>query len=546
MGLGVRVSSNADQVGSEVAPHGPSRTLLQTELEPQCAMSELLAVMDDPIATVTALFTTNVGCAMCLVPCASADDAVFCLMGCLKRDEGSCTEEDLAAIEASGMPSSLAGRAELVRMMEVTARGCVRCIAETIASVCGGDCVPERLHIVTDYAYNPRPCLPELAQRISAGEASAFERAVAANEPFGLVIGELPGLPKLSDLFVPLDGPPQQRKVCKGLDSGTLAYECDPAVDGRVWAISPPSSDAPPLDTPIPSVGTDSAGAVHRAGCSGALRIDLESGRAVLPPASADGSSHTPIRFDLQWADCATLLPSDSLGPSVSGKVLDGLPATRAAAACWLSRYLGPQTMWCGPPIFAIELSGESVTLHTDLVVRSGTTLRISSSRRTAIVIGPHQIRVESGARLELDGLTIADSVLSSALVVRGSAAATRCTFVRCSVTTNLILSGLMDTFVPDGVGATLAAGGGAVYVAPSAAMELVDSSLRECTAGGAKVAAMGGAVFVDSKAQLQVLRSELRRNSVSGGSNGAFAGAIYIYTSAQASPCASRPSSRI
>jgi hypothetical protein len=212
-GLGVRVSSTTDQVGSALAPHGASRTLLQTELEPQCAIGELLAVMDDPIATVTTLFTTNVGCAMCLVPCASADDAFSCLMGCLKRDEGSCAEEDLAAIEASGMPSSLAGRAQLVRMMEVTTRGCVRCIVETIASVCGGDCVPERLHIVTDYAYNPRPCLPELARRISIGEASAFERAVAANEPFGLVIGELPGLPKLSDLFVPLDGPPQQRKV---------------------------------------------------------------------------------------------------------------------------------------------------------------------------------------------------------------------------------------------------------------------------------------------------------------------------------------------
>jgi hypothetical protein len=57
----------------------------------------------------------------------------------------------------------------------------------------------------------------------------------------------------------------------------------------------------------------------------------------------------------------------------------------------------------------------------------------------------------------------------SSALVVRGSAAALRTTFVRCTATTNMILSGVMDTLVTDGVGAFLAAVGGAVHIAPSA-----------------------------------------------------------------------------
>jgi hypothetical protein len=69
-------------------------------------------------------------------------------------------------------------------MLEVTTRSCVRCILETIAAVCGGDCVPERLHIAVDYMYSPRVCLPELAVRISVGEASAFARAIAASEPF--------------------------------------------------------------------------------------------------------------------------------------------------------------------------------------------------------------------------------------------------------------------------------------------------------------------------------------------------------------------------
>jgi hypothetical protein len=229
------------------------------------------------------------------------------------------------------------------------------------------------------------------------------------------------------------------------------------------------------------------------------------------------------IHFDLQWAGCSTFLPRfDSIGPSAEAKTLDfGGTASSSQtreAACWLSRFFGPQSHWQGAPNFAIELLGTSLTLETDLVVRSGTTLRLASSARSTVAIGPHQVRVESGARLELDGLTLADSVQSSALVVGGSAVALRTTFIRCNATTNMILSGVMDTIVPDGSGAFLAAVGGAVHVAPSASMEIVDSALLECSVGGAKVGAAGGAVFVNSKAQLLVLRSELRRNSVERG----------------------------
>ena len=55
----------------------------------------------------------------------------------------------MANITAVGMPSSLADRTQLIRMLEVTTRGCVRCILETVASVCGNDCVKDRLHIHT-------------------------------------------------------------------------------------------------------------------------------------------------------------------------------------------------------------------------------------------------------------------------------------------------------------------------------------------------------------------------------------------------------------
>ena len=55
----------------------------------------------------------------------------------------------MANITAVGMPASLSDRSQLIRMLEVTTRGCVRCILQTVASVCGDDCVKDRLHIRT-------------------------------------------------------------------------------------------------------------------------------------------------------------------------------------------------------------------------------------------------------------------------------------------------------------------------------------------------------------------------------------------------------------
>jgi hypothetical protein len=108
----------------------PSRTLLQAD--PQCSITELLDVQAaaDPVATVTEMFATNSSCAMCLVPCGSAGDALSCAAGCLKQDEGACTQEEVAALEAVGMPSSLADRAQIVHMLDATARACVRCILD--------------------------------------------------------------------------------------------------------------------------------------------------------------------------------------------------------------------------------------------------------------------------------------------------------------------------------------------------------------------------------------------------------------------------------
>ena len=66
----------------------------------------------------------------------------------------------MANITAVGMPASLADRSKLIRMLEVTTQGCVRCILQTVASVCGDDCVKDRLHIRTGREHLPPSKLP--------------------------------------------------------------------------------------------------------------------------------------------------------------------------------------------------------------------------------------------------------------------------------------------------------------------------------------------------------------------------------------------------
>jgi len=67
----------------ELRKSAPSRGLLQAEKF--CSMDELMSVQKDAAAAVTGMLSTNVGCAMCIIPCASAENAIGCAMGCVKQ-----------------------------------------------------------------------------------------------------------------------------------------------------------------------------------------------------------------------------------------------------------------------------------------------------------------------------------------------------------------------------------------------------------------------------------------------------------------------------
>ena len=214
----------------------------------------------------------------------------------LRQADATCTEADVANITAVGMPASLADRSRLIRMLEVTTRGCVRCILQTVASVCGDDCVKDKLHIRTgrerlhpsdchcggasfrsadsnsargpvsmraeDLMLKPQRCLEMLAQQLAKGEARAWAHTVETSEPFELSVWPKSG-GRVADTYVPTDRVYGGSAVYRGIAGGLVAYACDAATHGPVWALSSAASDE---------------AAWQR--CEGDLWIDEEAGEA--------------------------------------------------------------------------------------------------------------------------------------------------------------------------------------------------------------------------------------------------------------------------
>ena len=248
-----------------------------------------------------------------------------------------CTEADHAAMASAVMPSSLADRAHIIGLMERTVAACAKCVLQTVASVCGADCVKERLHIATDFEVEPMPCIPDLAARLARGEAERLAHAVAAGEPIGVVLPAVSS--HLTDLYVPVGGAGMYR----GMDSGAFARTCDEAEHGPLLAFSTTS----PMDGP------------DGARCDGELWIDLRTGRAMseLIAKGIEGTPSVPVDFELGWAGCSEHLPMDAPA-EVSTKAFAGAESG-AHIACWLRRFYGRQASLPGPngqPSFAVEL----------------------------------------------------------------------------------------------------------------------------------------------------------------------------------------------
>ena len=350
----------------------------------------------------------------------------------------------------------------------------------------------------------PQRCLEMLAQQLAKGEGRAWAQAVEASEPFELSVWRNSG-GRLVDTYVPTGRAYGDSAVYRGIAGGLAAYACDPSAHGPVWAFS--------------STILDEMGQQH---CEGELWIDKEAGQAYAQLDRSE-SSRVPLSFGLGLDACAGHMLLEVPVGSVKSF---GDKASPTEIACWFRRFFGPHSPpgWMGNTAsFSVGVPSAGFALLADIVVRSGATLRVSSNpaeARPVIVVGESELRVEAGAKLELEGLTIANSTVSSSLAVEGAATVAWCTFVKCRTTqANLVLGGVAEASVPGGLAASLSSVGGAALVAARGALDVTVSAFLECSATRGFTGALGGAIYAGSGARLSIAESELRLNSVEGGS---------------------------
>jgi hypothetical protein len=364
-----------------------------------------------------------------------------------------------------------------------------------------------------DLVLKPRPCLEVLAEQLAKGEAIAWAQAINAREPFELSVWTLSD-GRVADTYVPIGRAYGGSAVYRGIAGGLLAYACDAAAHGPVWALSLATTDEAAWQW-----------------CEGELWID-EAGHAYTQLDRSE-TSRMPLSFGLGLSVCAAHLPLEA--PVGMTKAF-GDYASPTEIGCWLRLFFGPHSPpgWMGSAAsFSVDIPSGSFALLADVVVRSGTALRITGTPaevQPIVVVGESELRVEAGARLELDGLTIANSTASSALTVEGTVAVAHCTFVRCNTAlANLVMGGVAEASVPDGTRAALASAGGAAFVAARGTMDVTASSFLDCSATKGLMIAAGGAIYAGSGARLSLVDSELRRNSVEGGVFTNAGGAIFL-----------------
>jgi hypothetical protein len=223
----------------------------------------------------------------------------------------------------------------------------------------------------------------------------------------------------VADLFTPETGDGFfGQQVFVGLDTSYRIYACDPADHPQLWAVS------------------GSTDREHWKRCEGLLWLDFRNSQARSRLASEDGAAVPLVVYD-NLGQCATVLRTPP--PSSAGTLRFGPETAPETVACWLMRFFGPQAATGGsrtPRIISLPGELPPVRLIADLVVRPGQTVPLIGGGNT-LVVGKHQLRVQRGATLDLQRVTIAESAFASALVVAGGVFMTNCTVRDCVAQAN-------------------------------------------------------------------------------------------------------------
>ena len=498
--------------GSGVEGAHAGRILLR-ETSPDllaCSKAVLSTLLATPSANRVAyameLMKTDESCAMCIILASQTPypDVTHALHGCLHQNENQCTDATGLARIVPLLPNvTLQNRDSIIELLELVEADCAYCILEAIEGACGEGCMKTALHISTDYPIIPRrSCFPELVRAIASAQAKAVRATMGAAAPFGLTTGPDAGA---TDLFVAAGETMHGSAVYRGIHRGEWLILCD-RHDGpgeeELWVIST-VEDRRAWDQ-----------------CEGRLWIGLETAQAHTDALTRSGDAGG-VHFELGMDECADVLATEASRLEPIFTDLGGanrraesssegtlLAFTEAASAtqvqCTLLRLFGAHSASVSPTTVRLPSRIDKVVLAGDLVVHAGTSLRLEGEATTTLIVGTKQLRIERKGQLELVGLTIADSVGSSALVSHGGQVVVRnTTFARCETRTNTFFRG-QESAVPQGSeanpplrGAMLGAFGGAMMVFWSEARLAVSgSTFINNTARGARVTNQGGAIF--------------------------------------------------
>ncbi len=519
------------------------RTLLQAEADAArpCSKTEIGAVLNanaDRMQVVGGLFSTNPACAMCIVLCKDAPglyDAGACILRCHNQNENSCGSQDLARMEHLLMNATLDDRPSLIRMLELAEASCAYCILSTYESVCGEGCIDRVFHLVTDFPVIPRACLPELASSLASVQAAATRVALRALRPIGLT---LPVQARATDIYAAVGEPFGGWPVYRGVHQQKYMFHCDGASTPEVWAISF-SNDRDVWST-----------------CEAELWISFDAAQVrtdLADPSRAIGGVHS----DLSVVHCHQQISTFGAGPATLPSTLEPenlsetvtFPAGVVASdvACYLMLRLGPHNMAARslPVLVRLPSMGEAIELVSDILVREGEFLRIESplTSPVTLILRSRRLRVESGGRLDLYALKLADSVGGSAVVsTGGDVRAKNCTFARCATSASSISMLAEDSVARgDGInhpqrGAFLGASGGAIMLRYHAArLTAVGCSFEANSVSGAGMVSWGGAV-VSAGSKLLIEDCVFRANVAEGNARTlfwtVFGGAIALLSS--------------
>jgi hypothetical protein len=183
------------------------------------------------------------------------------------------------------------------------------------------------------------------------------------------------------------------------------------------------------------------------------------------------------------------------------------------------------------------------IHLRADIVIGANEKVVIAGNGST-LSLGEHQMRVEAGGTLHINGMVVSNSVGSSALHISGGhVVAVGCTFRNCTASANafdeygvhaeggairmedhatmLVHDAFIGYNIADSDGALDRSYGGAAFVTAGSLLVLNGTHVSFNTARQTLGRAASGAIHISHYSNLRILDSELVANAVTGGQMG-------------------------